>query len=131
LEMAIRTRGKDNAELSGLVHHSDRGVRSWRSATPNGSPPRRRDVGCKQERLVRQRRRRIPGRPVRTELIRRHGPWKGLDDVELATLEWVDWYNHRRPHTYCDNRPPAELEQPHYSQTASSDTTKPVEHSLH
>ena len=32
----------------------------------------------------------------KTELIRRRGPWKGLDDVELATLEYVDWFNHRR-----------------------------------
>jgi transposase InsO family protein len=32
----------------------------------------------------------------KTELIRRRGPWKGVDDVEYATLEWVDWFNHRR-----------------------------------
>jgi putative transposase len=32
----------------------------------------------------------------KTELIRRRGPWKGLDQVEYATLEWVDWFNHRR-----------------------------------
>jgi putative transposase len=46
----------------------------------------------------------------KTELIRRRGPWHGLDDVELATLEWVDWYNHRRLHGACDNIPPAEYE---------------------
>jgi transposase InsO family protein len=32
----------------------------------------------------------------KTEVIRRRGPWKGLDDVEYATLEWVDWFNNRR-----------------------------------
>jgi transposase InsO family protein len=32
----------------------------------------------------------------KTELIRKRGPWKTLDDVEFATLEWVDWFNHRR-----------------------------------
>ena len=32
----------------------------------------------------------------KTELIRRRGPWRGLDDVEIATLEWVDWFNNRR-----------------------------------
>ncbi len=37
----------------------------------------------------------------KTELIRPRGPWKGLDDVELATLEWVDWHNNRRLHTAC------------------------------
>jgi transposase InsO family protein len=47
----------------------------------------------------------------KTDLIRRRGPWKGLDDVELATLEWVDWHNHRRLHTACDDLTPAELEQ--------------------
>jgi transposase InsO family protein len=46
----------------------------------------------------------------KTELIRRRGPWRTLDDVELATLEWVDWYNHRRLHSACDHRPPAEYE---------------------
>jgi putative transposase len=46
----------------------------------------------------------------KTELIRRRGPWRNLDDVELATMEWVDWYNHRRLHSACDHRPPAEYE---------------------
>jgi transposase InsO family protein len=32
----------------------------------------------------------------KTELVRNRGPWRGLDDLELATLEWVAWFNHRR-----------------------------------
>lgn len=32
----------------------------------------------------------------KTEVVRNRGPWRGLDDLELATLEWVDWFNHRR-----------------------------------
>ena len=47
----------------------------------------------------------------KTELINRRGPWKTIDQVELATLEWVDWYNHRRLHTACDGLPPVEFEQ--------------------
>jgi putative transposase len=47
----------------------------------------------------------------KTELIRRRGPWKTIDQVELATLEWVDWYNHRRLHTACGGLPPAEYER--------------------
>jgi putative transposase len=47
----------------------------------------------------------------KTELIHPGGPWKGLDDVELATLEWVDWHNHRRLHTACHDLTPAEYEQ--------------------
>ena len=47
----------------------------------------------------------------KTELINRHGPWKTINQVELATLEWVDWYNHRRLHTACNGLPPVEHEQ--------------------
>jgi transposase InsO family protein len=53
----------------------------------------------------------------KTELIRRRGPWRGLDDVELATLAWVDWYNHRRLHGACDNIPPAEYEAAYTPET--------------
>jgi putative transposase len=46
----------------------------------------------------------------KTELVRRHGPWKGLDEVEYATLEWVDWFNHRRLLEPIGHVPPAEFE---------------------
>jgi putative transposase len=46
----------------------------------------------------------------KTELIRRRGPWKGIDDLEYATLEWVDWFNHRRLLEPIGHVPPAEFE---------------------
>ena len=46
----------------------------------------------------------------KTELIRRRGPWRTVEDVELATLEWVDWYNRRRLHGACNDVPPAEYD---------------------
>jgi putative transposase len=49
----------------------------------------------------------------KTELVRQRGPWHGLDELELATLEWVDWYNHRRLHGALDYLPPAEYEATH------------------
>jgi putative transposase len=49
-------------------------------------------------------------------VIHRRGPWKGLDDVELAVLEWVDWHNHRRLHRACHDLTPAEYEQVYYRQ---------------
>ncbi len=52
----------------------------------------------------------------KTELIRRRGPWKDLDDVELATLERLDWFNHRRLHTALGLLPPAEYEAQRYAQ---------------
>ena len=56
----------------------------------------------------------------KTELVRNRGPWRGLDDLELATLEWVDWFNNRRLHHHNAGRvPPAEAEDLHYRQQHS------------
>jgi transposase InsO family protein len=52
----------------------------------------------------------------KTELIRPRGPWRGIDDVELATLEWIDWWNHRRLLEPIGWIPPAEAETSYYSQ---------------
>ena len=67
----------------------------------------------------------------KTELIRRRGPWKGLDDVELATLEYVDWFNHRRLHSACGDVPPVEFEQQHYRSMAALSPEVPAQPSLH
>jgi putative transposase len=52
----------------------------------------------------------------KTELINRRGPWRTVDEVEIATLEWVDWFNNRRLHTSCADLTPAEYEHLHYRQ---------------
>jgi transposase InsO family protein len=57
----------------------------------------------------------------KTELIRRRGPWKGLDDVEYATLEWVDWFNHRRLLEPIGYVPPAEFEAAYWSREDSKE----------
>ena len=51
----------------------------------------------------------------KTEVIRRKGPWKSLESVEYATLEWVDWFNNRRLLEPIGNIPPVELESAHYA----------------
>jgi transposase InsO family protein len=51
-----------------------------------------------------------------TELIHHCCLWKGLDNVELVTLEWDDWHNHRRLHNICPDLTPAEYELIHYGQ---------------
>jgi putative transposase len=58
----------------------------------------------------------------KTELIRRRGPWKGLDDVEYATLEWVDWFNHRRLLEPIGHVPPAEFEATYHQRVDPSRT---------
>lgn len=50
----------------------------------------------------------------KTELVHARGPWRGLDDLELATLEWVDWFNHRRLLGPIGYLPPAEYERSRY-----------------
>ena len=50
----------------------------------------------------------------KTEVISRRGSWRNLDAVEFATLEWVDWFNHRRLLESIGNIPPVELEMAYY-----------------
>ena len=50
----------------------------------------------------------------KTEVVRRRGPWPHLEAVEFATLEWVDWFNHRRLLAPIGHLPPAECEQQYY-----------------
>jgi putative transposase len=50
----------------------------------------------------------------KTELVRWEGPWRGLDDLELATLGYVDWFNHTRLHSSLDYKTPAEFEAEYY-----------------
>ncbi len=56
----------------------------------------------------------------KTEVIRRRGPWKNIDGVEYATLEWVDWFNNRRLLEPIGNIPPAEYELMYYQQLEES-----------
>lgn len=52
----------------------------------------------------------------KTELIRPEGPWRDVDEVELATLAWwVTWFNTERPHESIDDLTPLEAEQAHYA----------------
>ena len=46
----------------------------------------------------------------KTELIKPGGPWRTVDQVEIATLEYIDWFNHRRLFEACGDIPPAKLE---------------------
>jgi putative transposase len=56
----------------------------------------------------------------KTEVIRKRGPWKTIEEVEYATLEWVDWFNNRRLLEPIGNIPPAEYEVQYYEQIEGS-----------
>lgn len=49
----------------------------------------------------------------KAELVRNRGPWRGIDDLEIATAEYIDWYNNRRLHGEIGMVPPVELEAAH------------------
>ncbi len=55
----------------------------------------------------------------KTELIKPRGPWRTAEQVEIATLECVNWFNHRRLYEDCGDIPPAELEPAYYRQNAA------------
>jgi transposase InsO family protein len=111
LEMAIWAR-KD--ELDGLIHHSDRGSQylSIRYTERLGEAGAVTSVGSRGDSYDNALAETIIGL-YKTELIRRRGPWKGIDDVEFGTLEWVDWFNHRRLLEPIGDVPPAEFEAEH------------------
>jgi transposase InsO family protein len=67
----------------------------------------------------------------KTEVIRRRGPWKNIDDVEFATLEWVDWFNNRRLLEPIGDIPPAEYEMLYWTETGRTDKVGLTELSLH
>ena len=56
----------------------------------------------------------------KTELIRPRRPWRTIEEVELATAEWVHWFNLRRLYEYCGDIPPVELETAYYDQHRSA-----------
>jgi putative transposase len=101
----------------GVVHHSDRGcqylsIRYTERLAEVGAEPSVGSVGDSYDNALAET---IIGL-YKTEVIHRRGPWRHIDAVEYATLEWVDWFNHRRLLEPIGNVPPAELESAYYRQ---------------
>jgi len=107
LEQALWAR----PELQQLVHHSDRGgqylsIRYSERLGEAGIEPSVGSVGDSYDNALAET---VIGL-FKTEVIRRRGPWRDLDSVEIATLEWVDWFNNRRLLGPIGYVPPAEYE---------------------
>ena len=125
LEQAIWARQREGVNLDGLIHHSDRGVqylaiRYTERLAENGLVN---SVGSRGDSYDNALAETINGL-YKTELVRNKGPWRGLDDLELATLEWVDWFNHRRIFHDLGRIPPADYEANHYRQTRPANTAE-------
>ena len=117
LEQALWSR----TGTQGLIHHSDRGSQylSIRYSERLAEAGIESSVGSRGDSYDNALAETINGL-YKTEVIHRQGPWRNVDDVEYATLEWVDWFNHRRLLEPIGNIPPAELEQAYYRQLEGS-----------
>jgi putative transposase len=105
------------AQGGGLVHHSDRGsqylaLRYTKRLAEAGIEPSVGSVGDSYDNALAET---IIGL-FKAEVIHRRGPWRSLEAVEYATLEWVDWFNTRRLLESIGNIPPAEAEARFYEQ---------------
>jgi putative transposase len=114
LKMAIWRRDNQGADLQGLVHHSDRGVqyRAIRYSQRLADAGAVASVGSKGDSYDNAMAEAFNSL-YKAELVRNKGPWRGLDDVEMATVEYIDWYNNRRLHGELGHVPPAEYEALH------------------
>ena len=114
LEQALHDRRP--ARSGGLIHHSDRGsqyvsIKYSERLAEAGIEPSVGSVGDSYDNALAET---INGL-YKAEVIHRRGPWRSFEAVEYATLEWVDWFNHRRLLEPIGNIPPAEAEEQYYA----------------
>lgn len=126
VEQAIWTRQRGGqGDFAELVAHHDRGsqytsVRYSERLGLAGITPSVGSVGSSYDNALAET---INGL-YKTELIKKRGPWRTSDDVEYATAEWVDWFNHRRLYEYCGDIPPADLEDHYYARLQAQPTAE-------
>ena len=119
LEQALYDR--EAAQHGELIHHSDRGVqylsiRYTERLSEVGITPSVGSVGDSYDNALAET---VIGL-FKTELIRQQGPWRNVDNVEFATLRWVDWFNNKRLLEPIGDIPPAEKESEYYQQLEES-----------
>ena len=118
IEQAIWTRQREGVfDLKDVVHHTDRGsqytsIRFTERLAEARIQPSVGAVGSSYDNALAET---INGL-YKTELIKPRKPWRTVEEVELATAEWVDWFNRRRVYEYCGDVPPLDLETAYYAQ---------------
>lgn len=113
LNMAAFTRRA--ALIDGVIAHSDAGsqytsIRYTERLAELGAKPSIGSIGDSYDNALAE----AVNALYKTELIKRQGPWRNAEHVELATLTYVEWFNHRRLHSEIGDIPPAEMEANHY-----------------
>jgi putative transposase len=132
LEMALWTRAQADELVEGLVHHSDAGsqytsivysqrLQDAKAVASIGS------VGDSHDNAMAES---VIGL-YKTECVRHEGPFRGVDDLEFATMSWVWWFNEIRLHGEIGHVPPIEFEHDHYRQIHSQPHPRLGEPALH
>ena len=130
LDHAVWTRNRSGTtKLTGLIHHTDKGsqytsIRFSERLAEVGIAASVGTVGDSYDNALAET---INGL-FKTELIKPRGPWRTPDHVEVATAEWIDWFNFRRLYRYCGDVPPAELEEAYYVQHRAQPTAELSNH---
>ena len=115
LEMGIWTRDHAGQAVTGLTHHSDKGVqyvaiRYTERLAEAGAAASVGSTGDSYDNALAEAFNSL----FKAELVRNRGPWKNIDDLEIATAEYIDWFNHRRLHGEIGMIPPVELEDTYH-----------------
>jgi putative transposase len=116
LEMALWIRARDGESIDGLIHHSDAGsqytaIRYAERLLDAGALASIGTVGDSFDNALAES---VVGL-YKTECVRHDGPFRGEDDLELATADWVWWFNHNRLHGSIGHVPPVEFEAAYYA----------------
>jgi putative transposase len=116
LEMGIWSRTRAGRDLSRLIHHSDRGVqyvaiRYTERLADNGIVASIGSKGDSYDNAMAEAFNSL----FKAELVRNRGPWRGINDLEIAVAEYIDWFNMRRLHGELGMIPPIEKENAYYS----------------
>ncbi len=132
LEMALWTRSRAGELVQGVVHHSDAGsqytsIRYANRLLDAGALASIGTVGDSFDNALAESTIGL----YKTECVRHEGPWRGVDDLELATLNWVHWFNESRLHSSIGNLPPVEYEAEYYRHINPQQQPLPGELALH
>ena len=120
LELAVWTR--QQARLDGLVAHTDAGsqdlaIRYADALSAAGAVASVGSVGDSYDNALAES---TIGQ-IKAELIKRHGPWRSIEQLEFAVFEYIDWWNYRRLHGEIGMIPPAEAEAAYYRHISSTE----------
>ena len=130
--MGLRTREHAGQDTAGVIAHSDKGVqylavRYTQRLAEAGAVASVGSTGDSYDNALAEAFYSL----FKAELVRNKGPWRSIDDLEIAVAEYIDWFNHRRLHGEIGLVPPVEFEEEHYRQDPAPTTVSASVQSLH